>query len=46
MRDYGGVMTGASVVLVAMAPAADLGHRVSLVVAMCPIPVPWLSLLV
>ena len=40
MRDYGGVTTVASVVLVAMAPAAALGHRVSFVVAVCLLPVP------
>ena len=40
MRDYGEMITVASVVLVVMAPAAALGHRVSLVVAACNIPVP------
>ena len=40
MRDYGGVMTVASVVLVAIVPAAALGQRVSLAVAGCPIPMP------
>ena len=44
MRDYSGVTAVASVVLVAMAPAAALVHRVSLVVAEVPLPVWWSSL--
>ena len=40
MRDYAGVMTVASVVLVAIASAAALGHCVSLGVAACPILLP------
>ena len=37
VKHNGGVMIAASVVLVAMPPAAALGHPVSLVVAACPL---------
>ena len=40
MRDYAGMMTVASVVLVVMEPFAAWGHCVFLVVATCPILVP------
>ena len=39
MKDFCGVTTASSVVLVAMPPAAALCHHVSLVVAACPLPV-------
>ena len=40
LKIHGGGAKAASVVLVALPPSAALGHRVSLVVAACPLPAP------